>query len=48
MPRPPTTQKTPDIDLSAPPLERINVSKPRPYQDDCWYPLFERLRKESP
>jgi hypothetical protein len=48
MPRLPTTQKTPDIDLSALPLERIDVSKSRLYQDDCWYPLFERQRKESP
>jgi hypothetical protein len=48
MPRLPTTQKTPDIDLSALPLERIDVSKPRLYQDECWYPFFKRLRKESP
>jgi cytochrome P450 len=48
MPRLPTTRKTPDIDLSTLPLERIDVSKPRLFQDDCWYPLFERLRKESP
>jgi hypothetical protein len=48
MPRLPKTQKTPGIDLSALPLERIDVRKPRLYQDDCWYPLFERRRKESP
>jgi cytochrome P450 len=48
MPRLPTTQKTPDIDLSALPLERIDVRKPRLYQDDGRYPLFERLRKEFP
>jgi hypothetical protein len=48
MSRLPTTQKTPDIDLSALPLERIDVSKPRLYQADSWYPLFERLREESP
>ena len=48
MPRLPTTQTTPGIDLSALPLKRIDVSKPRLYQDDSWYPLFERLREESP
>lgn len=37
-----------DTDLSALPLERIDVSKPQLYQGDCRYPLFERLRKESP
>jgi hypothetical protein len=48
MPRLLTTQQTPDINLSAFPLDRIDVSDPRLYQHDCWYPLFERLRKESP
>ena len=48
MPRLLTTQQTPYIDLSALPLDRIDVSDPRLYQHDCWYPLFERLRKESP
>jgi hypothetical protein len=48
MPRLLTTQRTPDIDLSALPLDRIDVSDPRLYQHDCWHPLFERLCKESP
>ena len=30
------------------PLDRIDVSQPRLYQDDIWYPYFERLRREDP
>jgi cytochrome P450 len=30
------------------PLDRIDVSQPRLYQDDIWYPYFERLRQEDP
>jgi cytochrome P450 len=30
------------------PLERIDVSDPRLYQNDIWYPYFERLRLEDP
>ena len=30
------------------PLERIDVSDPRLYQDDTWQPLFARLRREDP
>jgi hypothetical protein len=26
------------------PLEAIDVSDPQLYQDDAWYPYFERLR----
>lgn len=30
------------------PLEAINVSDPRLYEQDAWRPYFERLRKEDP
>src|SRR5262249_30890480 len=30
------------------PLDRIDVSDPRLYQDDVWYPYFARLRREDP
>jgi cytochrome P450 len=30
------------------PLEQIDVSDPRLYQNDVWYPYFERLRREDP
>jgi cytochrome P450 len=30
------------------PLDKIDVSQPRLYQDDIWYPYFERLRCEDP
>ena len=30
------------------PLDKIDVSQPRLYQDDIWYPYFERLRQEDP
>jgi len=30
------------------PLDQIDVSQPRLYQDDVWYPYFERLRREDP
>jgi cytochrome P450 len=29
-------------------LDQIDVSQPRLYQDDTWYPYFERLRREDP
>jgi len=29
------------------PLDRIDVSQPRLYQDDLWEPYFERLRRED-
>jgi cytochrome P450 len=32
----------------ATPIERIDVSNPRLYQDDTWRPYFERLRREDP
>ena len=30
------------------PLEQIDVSDPRLYFDDVWYPYFERLRRDDP
>jgi cytochrome P450 len=30
------------------PLEQIDVSDPKLYQNDIWYPYFERLRREDP
>src|SRR5882757_9897761 len=30
------------------PLDAIDVSDPQLYQDDAWYPYFERLRREAP
>jgi len=27
------------------PLDAIDVSNPKLYQDDIWYPYFERLRR---
>src|ERR1700721_4273932 len=40
------------IDPSSPaytmPLERFDVSDPKLYQDDTWYPYFARLRREDP
>ncbi|HEY7580372.1 MAG TPA: cytochrome P450 [Acetobacteraceae bacterium] len=30
------------------PLEQIDVSDPQIYQDDTWYPYFERLRRDDP
>ena len=30
------------------PLDAIDVSDPQIYQDDRWYPLFARLRREDP
>jgi cytochrome P450 len=35
-------------DVEAMPLEQIDVSDPRLYQDDTWRPLFARLRREDP
>lgn len=40
------------IDTSSPayslPLDRYDVSDPALYQNDTWYPYFERLRREAP
>jgi cytochrome P450 len=30
------------------PLDEMDVSDPQLYQDDTWYPYFERLRREAP
>ena len=30
------------------PLDAIDVSNPKLYQNDIWYPYFERLRREDP
>jgi cytochrome P450 len=30
------------------PLDKIDVSNPKLYQEDTWYPYFERLRREAP
>ncbi len=30
------------------PLDQVDVSSPKLYQDDCWQPYFERLRREAP
>jgi hypothetical protein len=30
------------------PLDRIDVSDPRLYQDDIYYPYFARLRRDDP
>ena len=38
----------PTGDAYALPLDRIDVSNPKLYQDDVWYPYFERLRREDP
>jgi cytochrome P450 len=35
-------------DVYAIPLDAIDVSDPQLYQDDTWYPYFERLRREDP
>src|SRR5580692_974418 len=38
----------PEIDACSIPLDKIDVSDPRLYQDDTWHPYFERLRREDP
>ena len=38
----------PSEDAYAIPLDQIDVSNPKLYQDDIWYPYFERLRREDP
>jgi cytochrome P450 len=35
-------------DAYALPLDRIDVSNPKLYQDDVWQPYFERLRRDDP
>jgi cytochrome P450 len=36
------------LDVNGRPLDAIDVSDPRLYQDDVWYPYFARLRREDP
>jgi cytochrome P450 len=36
------------LDAYAIPLDQIDVSDPRLYQDDIYHPYFERLRREAP
>jgi cytochrome P450 len=38
----------PHSDACTLPLDAIDVSNPKLYQDDIWYPYFERLRREAP
>ncbi len=38
----------PIADAAATPLDAIDVSDPRLYQDDIWRPYFARLRREAP
>jgi cytochrome P450 len=38
----------PVADASATPLDQIDVSDPKLYQEDIYYPYFERLRREDP
>ncbi|MBS0644278.1 MAG: cytochrome P450 [Acetobacteraceae bacterium] len=35
-------------DAYSTPLDQIDVSNPRLYQEDCYFPYFERLRREDP
>jgi len=35
-------------DIFSLPLDRIDVSDPKLYQDDVWHPYFARLRAEDP
>ncbi len=35
-------------DANTLPLDAIDVSNPKLYQDDIWHPYFERLRREAP
>jgi cytochrome P450 len=38
----------PNSDAWMKPLEEFDVSDPALYQNDTWYPYFERLRREAP
>ena len=38
----------PTEDAYSLPLDAIDVSNPKLYQDDIWYPYFTRLRREAP
>jgi cytochrome P450 len=41
-------EKSTSGDAFSIPLEQIDVSDPQLYQDDTWYPYFERLRRDHP
>jgi cytochrome P450 len=41
-------QFDPAEDAASTPLDQIDVSDPRLYQDDIWEPYFARLRREAP
>jgi cytochrome P450 len=36
------------VDITTMPLDQIDVSDPRLYQQDAWRPVFSRLREEDP
>lgn len=36
------------LDINDIPLDKIDVSEPSLYEQDCWQPYFARLRKEAP
>ncbi|MBN8908506.1 MAG: hypothetical protein J0H99_18230, partial [Rhodospirillales bacterium] len=38
----------PQTDAYDTPLDQIDVSNPRLYQQDTYFPYFERLRREDP
>ena len=38
----------PKTDATKRPLRAFDMSDPQYYQDDTWYPYFERLRREAP
>ena len=38
----------PIADAYSLPLDAIDVSNPKLYQNDIWHPYFERLRREDP
>ena len=38
----------PVLDANSMPLESIDVSNPKLFQDDIWHPYFARLRREDP
>ena len=38
----------PTSDAYTLPLDAVDVSNPKLYQDDVWHPYFERLRREAP
>ncbi len=43
-----TPVESTNLDAFSMPLDAIDVSDPQLYQDDAWYPYFERLRREDP